>query len=132
MAAEMKDLAPDLWALLQLLLSRDTRDLDGDKAMDDPSGDEFDESGEFTKGLHGGRDAKERCRETIRTIKTAVMISIMMQRRNPKCNALESVVGIFLHSTNTPEKVIQALAHMGISISQTAIHRAIHSLSAET
>jgi hypothetical protein len=56
----------------------------------------------------------------------------MMQSRNSKCNALESVFGIFLHSTNTPEKVIQALSHMGISISQTAIHRAIHSLSAET
>jgi hypothetical protein len=45
------------------------------------------------------------------------MISIMMQSRNNKSNALESVFGIFLHSTNTPEKVIQALAHMGISIS---------------
>ncbi|KAF8214744.1 hypothetical protein K438DRAFT_1441384, partial [Mycena galopus ATCC 62051] len=64
--------------------------------------------------------------------KTAVMISIIMQSRNSKCNALESVFGIFLHSTNTPEKVIQALAHMGISISPTAIHRAIHSLSSET
>ncbi|KAJ6617753.1 hypothetical protein B0H10DRAFT_2381488 [Mycena sp. CBHHK59/15] len=60
------------------------------------------------------------------------MISIMMQSRNPKCNALESVFGIFLHSTNTPEKVIQALAHMGISISPSAIGTAIHSLSAET
>jgi hypothetical protein len=60
------------------------------------------------------------------------MISIMMQSRNSKCNALESIFGIFLHSTNTPEKVIQALAHMGISISPSAINRAIHSLSAET
>jgi hypothetical protein len=60
------------------------------------------------------------------------MISIMMQSRNSKCNALESVFGIFLHSTNTPEKVIQALSHMGISISLSAIHTAIHSLSLET
>jgi hypothetical protein len=56
----------------------------------------------------------------------------MMQSRNAKCNALESVFGIFLHSTNTPEKVIQALAHMGITISTSAIHTAIHALSAET
>jgi hypothetical protein len=56
----------------------------------------------------------------------------MMQSRNNKSNALESVFGIFLHSTNTPEKVIQALSHMGISISPGAIHSAIHSLSAET
>jgi uncharacterized protein YwlG (UPF0340 family) len=60
------------------------------------------------------------------------MISIMMQSRNAKCNALESVFGIFLHSTNTPEKVIQAVAHMGISISSSAIQMAIHALSIET
>ncbi|KAF8169463.1 hypothetical protein K438DRAFT_1615122 [Mycena galopus ATCC 62051] len=77
MAQTMKEIAPDLWNLLHLLL-------------------------------------------------------IMMQSRNNKSNALESVFGIFLHSTNTPEKVIQALAHMGISISPSAIHSAIHSLSAET
>ncbi|KAJ6622272.1 hypothetical protein B0H10DRAFT_1662626, partial [Mycena sp. CBHHK59/15] len=64
--------------------------------------------------------------------KIVVMISIMMQTRNKDCNALESVFGIFLHSTNTPEKVIQALSHMGISISPSAIGTAIHSLSAET
>lgn len=56
----------------------------------------------------------------------------MMQSQNAKCNALESVFGIFLHSTSTPEKVIQALSHMGISISISAIHAAIHSLSIET
>ena len=60
------------------------------------------------------------------------MISIMMQSRNPKCNALETVFGIFLHSTNTPQKVIEALSHMGISISVSAIRTAIHSLSLET
>src|ERR1700678_2790378 len=60
------------------------------------------------------------------------MISIMMQSRNAKCNVLESVFGIFLHLTNTPQKVIQVLSHMGISISISAIHTAIHSLSLET
>ena len=59
------------------------------------------------------------------------MISIMMQGTNQKCNALESVFGIFLHSCNTPQKVIDALAHMGISISRHTIHDAIHSLSLE-
>ena len=60
------------------------------------------------------------------------MISIMMQGTNQKCNALESVFGIFLHSCNTPQKVIDALAHMGVSISVDTIHSAIHSLSRET
>lgn len=60
------------------------------------------------------------------------MISIMMQGTNQKCNALQSVFGIFLHTCNTPQKVIDALAHMGVSISVDAIHNAVRSLSAET
>ncbi|KAJ7800011.1 hypothetical protein B0H13DRAFT_2244977 [Mycena leptocephala] len=108
MAAEMKALAPDLCLCSNSCLCGTARIPNASK------------------------EAKDKRHETILTIKTAVIISIMMQSRNSKCNVLESVFGIFLHSTNTPEKVIQALAHMGISISQTAIHRAIHSLSAET
>src|SRR5882762_11029367 len=60
------------------------------------------------------------------------MISIMLQGTNQKCNQLEAVFGIFLHSCNTPEKVIDALAHMGVSISIDAIHDAVRSLSLET
>jgi hypothetical protein len=56
----------------------------------------------------------------------------MMQSTNKNCNALESVFGIFLHASNTPSKVIEALAHMGISISVDAIDDAIRSLSRET
>ncbi|KAJ7626572.1 hypothetical protein DFH06DRAFT_1103450 [Mycena polygramma] len=141
MAAEMQEIAPDLWNLLHLLLTKDPKDmldLDGDQLMDDSSlpDQEFDELGGFMEPIADGPGTKaqslEKRRATIRKIKIVVMISIMMQSRNNKCNALESVFGIFLHSTNTPEKVIQALAHMGISISPNAIHSAIHSLSAET
>ncbi|KAF7423971.1 hypothetical protein PC9H_009271 [Pleurotus ostreatus] len=54
---------------------------------------------------------------------------------NQKANALQSVIGVFLHSCKTPEKVVETLARMGISISLTSIHRANQSLyeeSAET
>ena len=60
------------------------------------------------------------------------MISIMLQGTNQKCNQLEAVFGIFLHSCNTPEKVIDALVHMGVSILINAIHDAVRSLSLET
>ncbi|KAJ7721904.1 hypothetical protein B0H16DRAFT_1790230 [Mycena metata] len=137
MAREMKEIAPDLWNLLHLLLSKDHKDLDGDQVMGGTTpDDEFDELGNFTQAIPDGPGTRaervEKRREGIRTIKIVVMISIMMQSRNNKSNALESVFGVFLHSTNTPEKVIQALAHMGISISPSAIHSAIHSLSQET
>lgn len=55
-----------------------------------------------------------------------------MQSSNQKCNALQSVVGIFCHSSNTPERVIHMLSHMGISISVNAVHDAVRSLSKET
>ncbi len=54
-----------------------------------------------------------------------------MQNQNQRCNALQTVVGIFLHACNTPEKVIKVFARIGLSISLASIHRAIKSLSAE-
>lgn len=60
--------------------------------------------------------------------KTATILSQLAHARNKNCNALQSVVGIFLHSSNTPEKVVKVLARMGISVSLTSIHRAIHAL----
>ena len=52
-----------------------------------------------------------------------------MQALNQRCNALTVINGIFLHSCNTSEKAIQALAHMGVSISSYTINNAVRSLS---
>ncbi|KAF7353120.1 hypothetical protein MSAN_01499400 [Mycena sanguinolenta] len=74
MAGDMKTLAPDLWALLQILFSRDEIDIDGDQVMADLSEvDEFDESGEFAGG---GKHAKAKRRERMRNIKTAIRRAI--------------------------------------------------------
>ena len=54
-----------------------------------------------------------------------------MQSTNEACNYLQSILGIFLHSTNTPEKVVETFAHAGLSISSRSIHNAIKSLSKE-
>lgn len=67
MAAEMKALAPDLWSLLQLLLVRDSKDVDGDEIMDLSDGEEFDETGDFASP-NASKEAKDKRRETIRTI----------------------------------------------------------------
>ncbi|KAJ6489495.1 hypothetical protein C8R47DRAFT_938826, partial [Mycena vitilis] len=64
--------------------------------------------------------------------KKVVIISIMMQSTNQQSNMLESVIGIFLHASNTPSKVVETLARMGVSISLDSIHNAVHSLSRET
>ncbi|KAF8236122.1 hypothetical protein L208DRAFT_1253290, partial [Tricholoma matsutake] len=45
------------------------------------------------------------------------------------CNYLQSILSIFYHSTSIPEKVIEMLAHMGLSIGLSSIHSAVKSLS---
>ena len=52
-----------------------------------------------------------------------------MQSMTQQCNALGSVIGIFLHSCNAPEKVIKTLARMGMSISVQSVNNAISALS---
>lgn len=63
--------------------------------------------------------------------KIVLIISIIMQSSNQKCNAFESIFGLFLHSCNTPERIINALARMGVSILVSTINRAVQSLSRE-
>ena len=54
-----------------------------------------------------------------------------MQSSNKRCNALQSVFGIFLHASNTPETVRELLSRIGVSISPNAINEAVSSLSKE-
>ena len=54
-----------------------------------------------------------------------------MQSSNQRCNALQSVFGIFLHASNTPETVRELLSRIGVSISSGAINEAVSSLSKE-
>lgn len=61
--------------------------------------------------------------------KSVVVISIFMHAVDQQCNALQSVMGIFLHSCSAPEKLIKVLSRIGITISLTSTHRAIESLS---
>ena len=60
--------------------------------------------------------------------KVVVSISIFVQSTNEQCNYLQGVLGIFYHSTSIPKKVIETLAHTGLSISLTSIHTAVKSL----
>lgn len=61
--------------------------------------------------------------------KIIVIISIMAQTANQRANYLQSMLGIFLQSAHAPQKVIETLAHMGISVSLSSIGTGIQSLS---
>ncbi|KAG2061416.1 hypothetical protein BDR06DRAFT_1041435 [Suillus hirtellus] len=74
---------------------------------------------------------QSRCTAII-AIKHVVILSILMQGTNQKSNALQSILGIFLQSVHAPQKVIDTLSRIGISISCNTINAAIRSLSAES
>ncbi|KAF8154632.1 hypothetical protein B0H34DRAFT_660621 [Crassisporium funariophilum] len=169
LAARMEVLAPDLWALLGILLSangtnnqrrrvpkgprsaRASKGNDADKGkelgdgninMGDVNTDELaDESafGETHVRLVAEDEdepedfiEQEAHRENVLvSIKKAVCMSIMMQSTNRNCNALQSVVGIFLHSCNAPETITELLAHMGLSIASSTVNAAVVHLSQE-
>ncbi|KAG1905443.1 uncharacterized protein F5891DRAFT_943832, partial [Suillus fuscotomentosus] len=61
-----------------------------------------------------------------------VIVSLLKKSTNQKANSLSSILGIFLHSTHAPEKVIKTMVKMGLSISVDAIHDTVRSLSAES
>src|ERR1700720_168192 len=63
--------------------------------------------------------------------KSVVVINIFLQSTNEWCNYLQSILGIFYHSTSVLEKVVETLAHAGLSISLSSIHNVISSLSKE-
>ena len=62
----------------------------------------------------------------------AVVVSMLKKSINQKANGLPAMLGLLLHSTHTPEKVIETMSRMGLSISVDAIHDAIRSLSAQS
>ncbi|KAI9429352.1 hypothetical protein H4582DRAFT_2065370 [Lactarius indigo] len=65
----------------------------------------------------------------LRVIKTVVCASIILKSANKDCNHLQSIVGIFVHSANVPQRAIEAPTHAGLSISIKFIQRAVKSMS---
>ncbi|KAH9911456.1 uncharacterized protein B0H18DRAFT_1128681 [Fomitopsis serialis] len=70
--------------------------------------------------------------EAILKMKRTLCMSLMMQSTNQRSNALQSVIGLYLHSCNAPEAVVDLLARIGVAISRTAIDDAITNLSKES
>ncbi|KAG2154427.1 uncharacterized protein EDB93DRAFT_1239484 [Suillus bovinus] len=60
------------------------------------------------------------------------VLSIMMRSTNQRSNTLQSLVEMFLQSMYTPQKVIETLKRMVVSVSVNAIFAATRSLLAQT
>ena len=63
--------------------------------------------------------------------KGCAVLSILANSMNSWCNAFQAVQGFFLESINTPEQVINMLAHGGWSISVVSVVKMVRSLTVE-
>ncbi|KAL6307298.1 hypothetical protein BKA93DRAFT_727747 [Sparassis latifolia] len=149
MADSMLTRAPHLWDLLDVLLDansvrtnttqrRDATDV-AEEPMVETSDDEYwvdDEPLEVTGMALGeatsGHERTGLVRSQIHIPIEQKKVSIMIQSTHQRCNALQSMIGIFLHSCNAPEAIVELLSCTGISISRSAIDDAITSLSRES
>ncbi|XP_006457382.1 hypothetical protein AGABI2DRAFT_79752 [Agaricus bisporus var. bisporus H97] len=125
LGANMEKYAPSIWTLLRKLLQADPDVLRHRKLT---------QKRKATKALQMREaiiepEATIQSTHTVIVKKQIVCLSIMMQNTNRKCNALQSLVGLFLQACGAPEAVVRLLSHLGVSIAPSTINNAIKSLS---
>ncbi|KAG9125586.1 hypothetical protein FRC07_006996 [Ceratobasidium sp. 392] len=65
------------------------------------------------------------------SVRRATLFTICMNNSNMRCNGMQTVTGMFAHSTNTPVKVIEMMSHAGLSIAPSTIDRMSERMSKE-
>ncbi|KAM6501132.1 hypothetical protein JOM56_004146, partial [Amanita muscaria] len=149
LASDTADHAPSLSALLDTLLSakktlspasqtmaadsdsdNDHESVDDDQVVLEGTGRTPPASPDQQKKTNQADERRKTLLRIVRhSLKRTVIFSILIQSSCQKANTFQSMFGVFLHACRTPEKVIETLAHMGISVSTKTIHYSIKSLS---
>lgn len=153
MAVRMESASPLLWDLLNTLLGSnggvDTYRMAGSEAhneamdVDDEASETTSDEGEseprrnndaaYRRSINrksSEYDFKHNKDSTHKNLKQkVVIISILLNSTNQNCNELSSFISLFPHSSNTPKRVIDTLAQMGVSAAPYTIQRAIYSHS---
>ncbi|KAH9912326.1 uncharacterized protein B0H18DRAFT_890252, partial [Fomitopsis serialis] len=57
------------------------------------------------------------------------LLSMLAKSTNQQCNALGSIIGVFLHVCNAPDRVVEMLSQLGLSISPSSINNTVSSLA---
>ncbi|KAG1862648.1 hypothetical protein F4604DRAFT_1929403 [Suillus subluteus] len=148
LAKDMEKLAPVTWDFLDTALSARThqkigagKDRDEHQLVARMDSDEeayWEELGEgdlegIISGLTNDAESSvENQRKAKALLRKVTVLSIMMRSTNQRSNTLQSLMGMFLQSTHTLQKVIETLERMGVSVSVNAIFAATRSLSVQT
>ncbi|KAJ3768795.1 hypothetical protein FB446DRAFT_609395, partial [Lentinula raphanica] len=61
--------------------------------------------------------------------KRVLIISVIGHSTNQRFNSLQSIMGLFLESKQTPEIIVELAAHMGISVSTGSLYNMVNSLN---
>ncbi|KAF7974579.1 hypothetical protein HWV62_11958 [Athelia sp. TMB] len=69
------------------------------------------------------------CNKTLNTIKKIMCLSVLVQSTNHRCNALQSIIGVFLQSAGAPETVVKLLSQLGVSLTTSSINNMVNNLS---
>ncbi|QRV87441.1 hypothetical protein RhiJN_15459 [Ceratobasidium sp. AG-Ba] len=64
-------------------------------------------------------------------VRRLTLFSLCMNNSNMRCNTLQAVVGMFAHTNNTSESMIEFLSHAGLSIAPSSINRMVDRMSSE-
>ncbi|KAI9432877.1 hypothetical protein BJY52DRAFT_1207806 [Lactarius psammicola] len=137
LAEKMHLLAPTLWGLVFTMLGG--LDERRSPVVVDPASVNLSELFEVSEQVLGdlGEDEPEEgipegVEEDSNPEKSVVCISIILQSANKNCNHLQGIIGMFVHSANVPQRVIEVLTHAGLSISIKSIQRAVKSMSTDS
>ncbi|QRV87679.1 hypothetical protein RhiJN_15697 [Ceratobasidium sp. AG-Ba] len=126
--SQENDLPDDDWGAE----SEESDDEDGDNAAASPTergpGPVNWRTSVGSKRRAGSQHAKQMKRTSVQR---ATLFTICMSNSSVRCNGLQTVVGMFAHSTNTPSKVIEMMSHAGISVASSTIDRMSNRMSNE-
>ncbi|KAK7047080.1 hypothetical protein VNI00_006740 [Paramarasmius palmivorus] len=154
-SSQMQELGPNLWRVLAALLDSNDPDLsahrDAQQRYKKRKKSKKDQEKVNRKEIEDGLDTRDIFnprmedwvvfdeltrekdrkaeRRALMEIKQVVCISIIIQNANVKCNALQALIGLFLHTCSVSESTIEVVAHIGVSVSQTTIHNMVSNLS---
>ncbi|KAG9078878.1 hypothetical protein FS749_009064 [Ceratobasidium sp. UAMH 11750] len=145
-AMDLKDRCPHLWHLVQLLLNTPAAQsatryltecmdyltelcLDSPGTSDDTNSEDLVDVTPIPVVRRTQGDKAHIHQSELSIVRGVSVISTLMQSSNARCNRLPTLVGLFTHSTHTPEKVVELLAHAGLSISPSSVNNMVLSIS---
>jgi hypothetical protein len=113
----------------------DTEDEEDEE--DDEDAQEEEDEEDMEKNVTAEEDTDKdgavvrRCCRNPRSVRGCIAAMLMFMRSR-RCNAFQTVMGIFLHCIGCPRRGLEVLSSLGLSVSYDQVRRALRSLTKDT